>query len=1062
MASFGNFETEREVYSDAIHSVYGARKAGDNTAYALKVFSIQRIGFEEETRTEIESLLGDLERSRIKCIEIQRKAAESSGYIAPVLETGYDERGVWYATRFYPRSVNIIISGRVALTREPLLHILRSIAQGALDLKRACGRSHGDIQPSNIQISKSDQLAEAEVVLSDPLPGGEEEAARYELADLRAIGQILLQLVRQRAIGDEHGFLILPILASPEWNRLFGKDTERWLSLCNQLLDPKLSLDHLTLEKVLAELEQLQPKRPVSGKLLVSAAAVVLLLAGGAFVISQLMAYQKLRVTSDPPGAVILVNKKEEGKTPRTIKLKKGAYEIQARQDNLRLLERTTNLVVTGGAEQPLHFQFAYGSVSIVSEPAGAIITNNGVFVGKTPFTIPIVASDVPVKYELSLSEHGSKTVQGVVTNGRTLALSEKLPLDRESGTLDMESTPNGAQVFWNGKLLTPESGTPAKTTLEQGPYTLTAIHSDLGTQQISIEVKRGDAVPAKFYFPNGKVSLDTTPSDAVVWVGTNRIGTTPMTARRPPGKTTFRFELSGYETNVAEVMVADKGTHSISPTLKILAGFVDVISDPPGAQIVDLDHPEKVLGVTAANKPSRIHLPPGKHALRATYGDLKSIDSARFDIKVGQPTPVPPFAFEYGTVVFAEIGPPDALEQLSIQRAGTRGLKIGDRVLQKPAEPVSYRIEAPGYEPVINNVVVGVKETKPIRLALMRKTVQVKLSSDPPGAKFFTSQGTELKGNGGNFLLPWGTVDLIAHFARLGTLTNMAVPIRLEGQNEIPPFKFDYGTVILTNLPDSYTVREGGEELLIQPGPLRFAYERPGPHKYELYEGSQSIDIISTNITKALNFLRSAVDPNQWVNGKGMRFQWVSGLPDGGTWTGGGLLSQAAPGGLVGQFEVTQNQYLMMDGTNPSAFQGKTNGNYPVENLSWKQAKAFCDWLNANDPKKPATWVYTLPSEAQYVYFGADADLAGQVSSVDRATDKRTHPEEVGSTRKPNRFRLHDVVGNVCEWVATPGVYRGGGFQTSAKYKIGISAREANRELDPSVGFRVILVPVR
>src|SRR4051812_2908361 len=527
MASFGNFETEREVYSDAIHSVYGARKAGDNTAYALKVFSIQRIGFEEETRTEIESLLGDLERSRIKCIEIQRKAAESSSYIAPVLETGYDERGVWYATRFYPRSVNIIISGRVALTREPLLHILRSIAQGALDLKRACGRSHGDIQPSNIQISKSDQLAEAEVVLSDPLPGGEEEAARYELADLRAIGQILLQLVRQRAIGDEHGFLILPILASPEWNRLFGKDTERWLSLCNQLLDPKLSLDHLTLEKLLAQLEQLQPKRPVSTKLLVTVAAAVVLLGGAAFLISQLLAYQKLRVTSDPPGAAILVNGKTAGTTPLTVKLKKGNYGIQARHDTLRLLERSTNWIVGGGAAQPLHFQFAYGSVALSSDPPGASITNNGVFIGKTPFTIPIVAADVPVKYELSLSEHGSRTVQGVVTNGRILALSEKLPLDRESGTVDMESTPRGAQVFWNGKLLTPESGTPAKTTLEQGTYTLTAVHPDLGTQQVNLTITRGEAVPAKFYFPSGRVTLDSTPQDAVVWVGTNRIGNT-------------------------------------------------------------------------------------------------------------------------------------------------------------------------------------------------------------------------------------------------------------------------------------------------------------------------------------------------------------------------------------------------------------------------------------------------------------------------------------------------------------------------------------------------------
>jgi len=179
MPTFGSFETEREIYSDPIYTVYLGRKSGNpKSEYAIKVFSIQGSGLESETAADIESLLTDIERSRIQGIEVQEKGARASKNISPVLEKGRGEQGVWYVTRFYPRSVNKIINGRVALTRDALHHLMLSIARGARDLKRECGRSHGDIQPSNIQISRSERFTEAEVVLSDPLPGSESVKGR--------------------------------------------------------------------------------------------------------------------------------------------------------------------------------------------------------------------------------------------------------------------------------------------------------------------------------------------------------------------------------------------------------------------------------------------------------------------------------------------------------------------------------------------------------------------------------------------------------------------------------------------------------------------------------------------------------------------------------------------------------------------------------------------------------------------------------------------------------------------------------------------------------------------
>jgi formylglycine-generating enzyme required for sulfatase activity len=236
--------------------------------------------------------------------------------------------------------------------------------------------------------------------------------------------------------------------------------------------------------------------------------------------------------------------------------------------------------------------------------------------------------------------------------------------------------------------------------------------------------------------------------------------------------------------------------------------------------------------------------------------------------------------------------------------------------------------------------------------------------------------------------------------------------------------------------------------------------------HKYDLYDGGDKIDTISTNITKALNFLRSAIDPNYWQNSKKIGFLWVPGLPGGGLWTGAGSIPRSAPGGLVSQYEITQGQYKLMSGNNPSTF---TSGGdkYPVENVTWDEAVAFCKWLNQNDTAKPQGWDYTLPSDQQYVFFAADADSLPRVSSegLDRA-NRPTHPAEVGSTHKPNRFRLHDVVGNVAEWVLDHDpakkdrFYRGGSYLNFTARTVASSAREGNREKDSNIGFRIILIP--
>ncbi len=71
-------------------------------------------------------------------------------------------------------------------------------------------------------IGAAAKLREAEIALADLLPGGDAEAGRYEIADLRAIGEIIYQLVRRRELAD-----------SADWTGDHGQPTRHRLQPCD-------------------------------------------------------------------------------------------------------------------------------------------------------------------------------------------------------------------------------------------------------------------------------------------------------------------------------------------------------------------------------------------------------------------------------------------------------------------------------------------------------------------------------------------------------------------------------------------------------------------------------------------------------------------------------------------------------------------------------------------------------------------------------------------------------------------------------------------------------------
>lgn len=118
-----------------------------------------------------------------------------------------------------------------------------------------------------------------------------------------------------------------------------------------------------------------------------------------------------------------------------------------------------------------------------------------------------------------------------------------------------------------------------------------------------------------------------------------------------------------------------------------------------------------------------------------------------------------------------------------------------------------------------------------------------------------------------------------------------------------------------------------------------------------------------------------------------------------------------------IGKYEVTQEQWKAVMGSNPSYFKGAKN---PVEVVSWNDCQKFIKKLNQLTGLK-----FRLPTEAEWEYAARGGNKSkgykysgsnnlGDVAWYWNNSSSKTH--EVG-TKASNELGIYDMSGNVQEW---------------------------------------------
>jgi formylglycine-generating enzyme required for sulfatase activity len=206
----------------------------------------------------------------------------------------------------------------------------------------------------------------------------------------------------------------------------------------------------------------------------------------------------------------------------------------------------------------------------------------------------------------------------------------------------------------------------------------------------------------------------------------------------------------------------------------------------------------------------------------------------------------------------------------------------------------------------------------------------------------------------------------------------------------------------------------------------------------------------------------------------------------------------------FLSKYETTQAQYMRYTEKNPSGKKPPSdrygisyNFTHPVETVTWPDAQRFCAAFDCELPTE-SQWEYAARagSTGKFPWGDADGDIRSFENVSDKSYGKLVHAESPDSTIpwddgypfhapvgrfRPNRFGLHDMLGNVAEWVRdvyarnprqpvrsdglvenaapdeTSMVFRGGNFLLTPDYCYSAFRRFAPpQHCNYSLGFRI------
>ena len=263
-----------------------------------------------------------------------------------------------------------------------------------------------------------------------------------------------------------------------------------------------------------------------------------------------------------PTNAEVTINNQQKGTGTWNGRLNPGIYSLEVRLDKHRTVKQDVELFIGDKKTFDLQPTPIYGSLDIMTTPAGANIIINGNSYGTTPNTINkllignyqvqlIKNGFTTINKNITISESKSSEIIETLTEGQSRIVNNISPITLKNG-ICFSSSPTRAYLLRNGSVF---GVTPFETNqLADGEYTfeircqdIESVYKkiiinkavcqsyfiDLNNKQSNFVCDKNEPVETGKY---NKVTISTYPSGAYLLVDGNFIDTTPCSVNLKVG----------------------------------------------------------------------------------------------------------------------------------------------------------------------------------------------------------------------------------------------------------------------------------------------------------------------------------------------------------------------------------------------------------------------------------------------------------------------------------------------------------------------------------------------